>query len=233
MESSSDREQQIAVLEAATSASKDSADFDLLLGALELPLAYKDILVDAIAAGRWKQAKRPLENLRRTVERLVFAPVNKGKKKRIRTIVMSPDEMAWKAEANETSDAIRNVSGVWTRGGGREARRDEYPAVSLLSRVPRDLRTTLYPSADIIEHILEPWDVGNWDVIAERAGLDAWEKTALDLILDGQTLHSSLKYRCETDEERRLLEAAWKRFQRTKLKKIKEIFEASQFSTDF
>jgi hypothetical protein len=55
----------------------------------------------------------------------------------------------------------------------------------------------------------------DWDRTAELAGLDAGERIVLDLQLMGLGRERALSL-CYTDDDRKLLQAAWKRFVRHK-----------------
>lgn len=150
----------------------------------------------------------------------------------------------------ETADAVKGSDGVWRRGGGAERDyhgefdEDEYGRpVSLrgrlLAKIPNSLKVLVEPppeveraveafNAAIDEHHihLQPGigiDVGQW---AELAGLDDGEMQVLEYRMAGVSREKALAEQVD-ETSRKALQAAWKRFDRTGFRRLREFAEKS------
>jgi hypothetical protein len=72
------------------------------------------------------------------------------------------------------------------------------------------------PYYEVSEALLGDGELVNWERAAELAGLDAGERIVLDIQLMGVGRDQALAL-CYSDEDRKFLQAAWKRFVRHKL----------------
>src|SRR6266702_277689 len=223
MGASSFRDQQIALIVAASTAGTGSDDFQALLAACDLSSAYADILVAVLERGRWRAVDYPVEYVRKSALRAVFRQEETGKKSREQNSGHSAEELGWLNEMADTSDAMK-VEGVWRPGGGRMSAwiGSMSGPGSPIKRVPSELRITVEPA---IESLVDSWETVNWQEVSKRAGLDEWESIALRLRAEVGTLYRALS-QCENDIERKALEAAWKRLERKGLKKVRKVLSS-------
>lgn len=208
------RQKQIELLEQASEQGIGSPPFEAVLTATNLTEAYGDILSTVLARGRWRSAAFPMDHVRRRAVRGVFKEDEDGKDPREKNNGYSAIELEWMAHAADSSGAIRmkNSAGrmVWRNGGGEREDAD-IGMPTPVRRIRQDF---------IVETGLS--DSVDWGELARRAALDEGQTQALALRANGYTLYGALQL-CENDLERRALEAAWKRLERSGLKKLRPI----------
>jgi hypothetical protein len=209
-----DREDDLQILEAAL-ADHTSPEFGLLLEVFALPAAYTGTLVRVLQEGSWRASDEQIAYVwratmrtvsQRDTERVVAKRDDEGRNWRERTTRRTPsdEKITWMHHRAETSEPCRmrskNGRSVWRQGGGREEER-ETREVSLMSR-----------------------EIPDWQAIAAKADLDQWERVALQFMGQGMTRYSALKgLKGAPAEERRALEAAWRRLERSKFEKVRGI----------
>jgi hypothetical protein len=141
-----------------------------------------------------------------------------------------------------TSGPVRADDGTWREGGGGEndyARPEwAYDFDSawdyLLSKLPDDLRVKKEPPAHIraiFEHVNASTDeihlhmrspvIPNWKAWTERAGFDEWEQLALECRVSRKSREKALAEQPD-EASRKALQAAWKRFDRTGIKRLRD-----------
>jgi hypothetical protein len=145
----------------------------------------------------------------------------------------------------ESSEASKGYDGVWRRGSGRSDEYDDYDddgyplsnlpyRETLLKYLPGDLKEIEAPSEEYkaaIEELnrLTPdyhWHAKhlirvNWEAWATAANFDKWEHLVLLCTLQGISREKALAGQ-PTDDKRRALQAAWKRFDRNGRKRLEE-----------
>jgi hypothetical protein len=154
----------------------------------------------------------------------------------------SDDEEATSEEALEhlehrycSRNAAKGADGVWRAGGGGEdplGRNESYRG-RLMAGVPGELRVVEPPSEEyraVLHQINESTDEvhfhpqpqvkPDWGSWAEAAGLDQWEKRVLEYRLSGAGREIALA-RQPDEESRKALQAAWKRFERTGMERLR------------
>jgi hypothetical protein len=145
----------------------------------------------------------------------------------------------------ESSEASKGNDGIWRRGSGRSDEYDDYdddgyPLSNvpyrevLLKYLPSELKQMKAPSEEYKAAIdewnrLTPdyhWHAEHsthvsWEKWAIAAGFDKWEHVVLLYTLQGTSREKALAGQI-TDEKRRALQAAWKRFDRNGRKRLEE-----------
>ena len=140
------------------------------------------------------------------------------------------------------SEAVKGADGVWRRGSGTEDYGDreewEYEFDSawdyLLSKLPDDLRIENKPSPEkkaaydrfnaLSDDFYLPMPTSvtpNWKAWAERAGLDEWEQLALECRVSRKSREKALAEQPD-ESSRKALQAAWKRFDRTGMERLRD-----------
>jgi hypothetical protein len=246
------RDQWIAILEAAFSSPPDEMEdeWDWLMQELGFPYEHYEALVEAIKQGRWRQAKNPRAYVKTVAKReaLKMGLVQMAPDDTIPASAMKgpdgskiPYEQAMEGLIHDsgTSDAMKGADGVWRPGGGRDDYDDPrryYASFRdyLLSDVPDDLKISTEPSENykaLIEQInnstneyhihLKPFVQTNWAKWADLAEFDEWEHAVLNCKATGKSREKALAEQAD-EESRKALQAAWKRFDRNGMTRLKE-----------
>lgn len=147
--------------------------------------------------------------------------------------------------AADTTDAIRDANGVWKRGGGREALYNEDDQEDergnfigslrgrLLAKVPNSMKQWVEPpdwykaSVEDFNQSNNDWhieatgtirvDLKQW---ASLAGFNDWDTRVLDYRAQGVSRDSAMED--QPDEvSRKALQAAWRKFDRTGLARLR------------
>lgn len=227
-----------------------------LLDQLGLTPADYSAILEALRQGRWREARNPINYLK-TVARREARKEQLTNEKRDNLVLLPSTAEGGSAaheatldhisHLRETADAVKGSDGVWRRGGGAERDyydEDEYGRpVSLrgrlLAKIPNSLKVLVEPPPEVeraVEafnaatdehHIhLQPGtgiDVGQW---AELAGLDDGEMQVLEYRMAGVSREKALAEQVD-ETSRKALQAAWKRFDRTGLSRLREFAEKS------
>jgi hypothetical protein len=230
----SHHEQEILLLDAAAAADESSPDFGTLLEVFGLPPAYRRILIRVLRAGSWRDSDSPIDAVWRETMRAIPGREtmraaakrdNEGRHRREVNGGYSADRLGWLDHMAQTS-LIREKKvrggdksgittggdkpGIWRQGGGRDAA-DERAIDAAWALLGKPLSMESLPP-----------ELRDWNKIAERAGLDCWETKALQCMALGLSRYASLKA-LEVAADRRALEAAWRRLERSNFYKVREI----------
>jgi len=121
----------------------------------------------------------------------------------------------------------RGIDGIWRESIKSDHHRTD--AEPMISRVPKDLQVTIEPPTWLREWQLDSKQVPNWNRICELARLDYWETKALILMSQGITRYGAMQD-IEHIDDKRSLEAAWKRLERSNFKRIRDVLSAAMIS---
>lgn len=199
---------------------------------------------EAVQQGRWRTAKNPKTYLKTVARReaLKMGLVDE-RSDHLATIGGSEAEEATSEEALEHLEhrycsraAAKEADGVWRVGGGGGVdlvRRQKSYRGRLLAGVPDELRVVEQPSDEyraVLDEINESTDEvhfhakpqvnPDWRSWAEAAGLDSWERRVLEYKLSGAGREVALASQPD-EESRKALQAAWKRFERTGMERLR------------
>jgi hypothetical protein len=246
--SSSTKAEWLGVLETAAklSVEQSSAIWVWLMQELRLGPQYFLAIREAVQQGRWRTAKNPKAYLKTVVKReaLKMGLVDETSDDLV-TIggSRSEDEEATSEEALEhlehrygSRSAAKGADGVWRAGGGGGVdplgRQESYRG-RLMAGVPDELTVLEQPSeeykavlddinesSDEVHFHAKPQAKPDWRSWAEAAGLDPWEKRVLEYRLSGTSREIALA-RQPDEESRKALQAAWKRFERTGMERLR------------
>jgi hypothetical protein len=222
-----------------------------LMGELRLPYDLFPAILVAIQEGRWRTAKNPKNYIkvvaRRVAQKIEPIPSDHG----LLILIDQPpdgrpfsfDDALAKLDQSGSSEASKRADGVWRRGSGWSDdysvdEEDRQQGVShrefLLSYVPSELKHIELPSEEykafleevnsqFDDHHLHPqaWTRLDWDHWAAIAGFDKWENLVLTCKLNQISRDRAMASQ-PTEENRRALQAAWRRFDRGGLNRLKE-----------
>ncbi|HEY1525159.1 MAG TPA: hypothetical protein VGH51_02880 [Candidatus Angelobacter sp.] len=244
--SSSNKAEWLGVLETAAKVSveQSSAVWVWIMQELRLGPQYFLAVREAVQQGRWRTAKNPKAYLKTVVKRearkmgLVDETSND-----LVTIGGSEGEETTSEEALEhlehrhsSRGAAKEADGVWRAGGGGGGdplgRGKSYRG-RLMAGVPDELRVVEQPSDEyraVLDQVNEnndevhfhaqPQAKPDWRSWAEAAGLDHWEKRVLEYRLSGAGWRVAVASQPD-EESRKALQAAWKRFERTGMERLR------------
>lgn len=169
---------------AATPFERAEGAWRAVIAALRLPLAYQPALGAALAKSRWRTAKDPLKYLRTVTCRQA--------RRLGLTDVEGPPPLSGLLLAEQTHGAV--VDGEDPRSSGDD---EDY-----LARVDPDLIDPDERCGTVI----------SWDRVAERVPLTQAEIFVIECRSDGLTRRQILEHLAEDDQNRRDLQAAYRRF---------------------
>lgn len=238
----------LGVLETAAKlgVEQSSAVWVWLMQELRLGPQYFLAIREAVQQGRWRTAKNPKTYIKTVAKReaLKMGLVNEGSSDLIR--IGGRRSEAEEATSEETLEylehrscsraAAKGADGVWRAGGGAIidlAGRGKNYRDRLMADVPDELTVVEPPSDDYkaaLDRINEstdevhfhprPYVKPDWRSWADEAGLDPWEKRVLEYRLSGAG--RAVAIASQPDEEsRKALQAAWKRFERTGMERLR------------
>jgi hypothetical protein len=248
--SEAERSQWIAILDAAAMRPGDEMnnEWEWLLERLGLPEDYFLAVLEAIRQGRWRNAKNPRTYVKTVAKRearkmgldyepdgvleLVAAPTNGA----AFSMEAALDHCAY---LGSTSEAVKGDDGVWRPGGGSgdydeiEDNEEDSDRVSFRDVIAKGLAELKEPPADLVrlvanlnaqtnEHHLEirpSWDY-KWDKWADLAGFDEWDRAVLSYKVSSVSRDCALAEQPD-DPSRRALQAAWRKFGRTGLARLR------------
>jgi hypothetical protein len=169
------------------------------LGLLRLNLTYVPAIQKVLGQGHWRKAPSALAYIRKAAVReasrmgLLDLTGRDPKRELIVSDFHLMDEEDKPVPHDEAIDRLRYDSS--------DQYRHDYPEFSPVWGVS----DSLLAESGVLEI--------DWDQVAELAGLDAGEKLVIQVRLDGLGREQAFQS-CHTEEDRRMLQAAWKRFER-------------------
>jgi hypothetical protein len=137
---------------------------------------------------------------------------------------------------------LKRSDGVWRSGSGLEERderedwEEEFDSAweYFLSKLPPDLKRQKEPNAETIQAFaqinaglegryirMRPPVAPNWTEWGQRAGFDEWEMRVLNCRLSRISRERALAAQPD-DMSRKALQAAWKRFDRTGMERLRQ-----------
>jgi hypothetical protein len=183
---------------------------DLLRG-LFLPISFVPAIQAVLEKGRWKSQPDPLAYVRKSSLRCAVRLGILDVRRNYRREVLASD---LNFAGLHLKDTDGKSLGHDDRLGAALHRHDEQFRTGLGAE-----RGSIYDEDDIINRlpgrILDQNLEVKWDQIADMAQMDSGERIVLQLRLRGLERDVALAA-CYTDKDRKLLQAAWKRFDRHK-----------------
>jgi hypothetical protein len=192
------------------------AQWHQLLRKLFLPISFVPAIQSVLEKGRWKSQPDPMAYVRkgslRCAARLGILDVRRNTRREILATDLQFNGLSFKEVDGKsltpnkmTHDdclgvALHRHDEQFRTGLGAE-RGAIYDEDDITNRLP----------SSVLDHNLEV----KWDQIAEMAQMDSGERIVLQLRLRGLERDLALAA-CYTDEDRKILQAAWKRFDRHK-----------------
>ena len=229
---------------AKLSVEQSSAVWVWIMQELRLGPQYFLAVREAVQQGRWRTAKNPKTYLKTVARREArkMGLVDERSNDLV-TIGGSESEEATSEEALEhlehrycSRSAAKGADGVWRTGGGEGVDlpgRDKSYRGRLMADVPDELTVVEQPSEEyraVLDQVNEnndevhfhaqPVAKPDWRSWAEAAGLDPWEKRVLEYRLSGAGQRIAVASQPD-EESRKALQAAWKRFERTGMERLR------------
>jgi len=244
--SSSTKAEWLGALETAAqlNVEQSSAVWVWLMQELRLGPQYFLAIREAVQQGRWRTAKNPKTYIKTVARREAMKMGLVDEKSRdLVTIGGTRGEGETGEEALEylehrysSRGAAKEADGVWRAGGGGgvelPGRQKSYRG-RLMAGVPDELTVVEQPSDeyraaldqvnennDEVHFHAKPQVKPDWSSWAEAAGLDPWEKRVLEYRLSGAGRRVAVASQPD-EESRKALEAAWKRFERTGMERLR------------
>jgi len=234
---------------AQLSVEQSSAVWVWLMQELRLGPQYFLAVREAVQQGRWRTAKNPKTYIKTVARRearkmgLVkedsgnLVPI--GRTRSDGEEVTGEEALEYLGHQYDSHDAAKGEDGIWRAGAGAGRDygdpREEHESYRdwLLSAVPAGLTVVQQPSEEdkrLIDEINDSTDEvhfharpvarPNWREWAREAGLDEWEKRVLGYRLAGTSREHAMAVQPD-EESRKALQAAWKRFDRTGLERLR------------
>ena len=191
-------------------------EWQQLLHKLFLPISFVPAIQSVLEKGRWKSQPDPMAYVRkgslRCAARLGILDVRRNSRREVLATDLQFTDLQFK-DANGKSLKPYQMSHD-DRLGVALHRRDEKFHTGLGAD-----HSSIYDEDDIINRLPGSVLDGNlevkWERVADMAQMDSGERIVLKLRLSGLERDLALAA-CYTDEDRKLLQAAWKRFDRHK-----------------
>lgn len=245
--SPNDRIRWLEMLELAAESNPGTMDenWDRLLAEIDIQPDLIPHLITAVRERRWQNAENPRAYVKKVARRLAYKEEverNQGAKFVYPSSGperFSLDEALGNLRIQGSAQPSKRSDSVWRRGEGNYD--DEDFSVTdisyrdnLLARVPSGFkRLVAVPAQRQAEverinellpdfHIhLEPRVEVNWENCAKNAGLDGWECKVLLCKLSQISRDEALGSQ-PTEQDRKALQAAWRRFDRGGLRKLRD-----------
>jgi hypothetical protein len=251
-QSSSSKAEWLGVLETAArlSVEQSSAVWVWIMQELRLGPQYFLAIREAVQQGRWRTAKNPKTYIKTVAKReaLKMGLVNEGSGNLVpigRTRsegeeISGEEALEYLGHQYDSHDAAKGEHGIWRAGAGGErdssdplAEHDSYREW-LASAMPRELaivtppteewKATVREMNDSVEGLdleARPSVRPDWNKWAAAASLDEWEMKVLRCRLAGVSRERAMGL-LPDEESRRALQAAWKRFERNGMDRLRE-----------
>jgi hypothetical protein len=188
-----------------------------LLQRLFLPMSFVPAIQAVLEKGRWKSQPDPMAYVRkgslRCAVRLGIVDVRRNVRREILAADLSFKDADGKPLSHDDrlGTALHRHDEQFRTGLGAE-RGAIYDEDDITDRLP----------SSVLDKNLEV----KWDQVADMAQMDSGERIVLRLQRRGLGRRGALAA-CYTDEDRKLLEAAWRRFDRKK-KTLKEVLQSGK-----
>jgi hypothetical protein len=182
------------------------SQWEQLLRRLFLPMSFVPAIQSVLEKGRWKSQPDPMAYLRkgslRCAVRLGIVDVRRNVRREVLATDLSFTDTDGKSLGHDDrlGTALHRHDEQFRTGLGAE-RGDIYDEDDITNRLP----------SSVLDKNLEV----KWDHVADMAQMDSGERIVLQLRLKGLERDVALAA-CYTEEDRKLLQAAWKRFDRHK-----------------
>ncbi len=182
------------------------AQWQQLLHRLFLPISFVPAIQEVLAKGRWKSQPDPMAYVRkgslRCAVRLGIVDVRRNVRREVLATDLSFKDADGKSLSHDDrlGTALHRHDEQFRTGLGAE-RGDIYDEDDITDRLPSSIKD-------------ENLEV-KWEQVADMAQMDSGERIVLQLRLRGLERDFALAT-CYTDEDRKILQAAWKRFDRHK-----------------
>ncbi|HEY2497519.1 MAG TPA: hypothetical protein VGK24_10645 [Candidatus Angelobacter sp.] len=250
--SSSTKAEWLGALETAAKLGREqpSAIWLWIMQELGLGPQYFLAIREAVQQGRWRTAKNPRAYLKTVAKREALKMglltersddfVLIGRTRIDDEEISSEENLDYLGHQYDSSEAIQGADGVWRTGKGGERDYDDprqgYDSYRdwLVSHVPGELAVVQQPSKEwkaVVSKINESTDEfhlharpsikPNWNKWAQEAGMDEWEKRVLGYRLSGTSRERAIGEQPD-EESRKALQAAWKRFERNGMERLRE-----------
>ena len=244
------RDKWLGILEIISVRKPDEAEAEWAELMAELGLSSRHFVAvyEAIRESKWREAENPLAYIK-TVARRAGA-VEKRRRERLglgrdaeQTVGPEFDEDDEKSGPEETLDrlehqssgkAARGANGVWRSAAGPEAAQDfellkpqrkprrapDTKGLASFVRRAKQIEAELRAQGRYVEPEPEPEIWPDWQQWAANAGLSEWEKKVAFYKMSRIGPEQALRE--QPDEESRLaLQAAWRKFERTALERLR------------
>lgn len=182
------------------------AQWQQLLRSLFLPISFVPAIQAVLEKGRWKSQPDPMAYVRkgslRCAARLGILDVRRNVRREVLATDLSFKDTDGKSLGHDDrlGMALHRHDEQFRTGLGAEPG-SIYDEDYIINRLP----------GSVLDENLEV----KWDQIADMAQMDSGERIVLKLRLSGLERDAALAS-CYTDEDRKILQAAWKRFDRHK-----------------
>lgn len=188
-----------------------------LLHRLFLPIFFVPAIQEVLGKGRWKSQPDPMAYVRkgslRCAVRLGIIDIRRNVRREVLATDLSFKDAYGKSLSHDDrlGTALHRHDEQFRTGLGAE-RGDIYDEDDITDRLPSSIKD-------------ENLEV-KWDHVADMAKMDSGERIVLQLQRKGMGRRRALAA-CYSEEDRKLLEAAWRRFDRKK-EILKEVLQAGK-----
>ena len=182
------------------------SQWEQLLRRIFLPMSFVPAIQSVLEKGRWKSQTDPMAYVRkgslRCAVRLGIVEVRRNVRREVLATDLSFKDTDGKSLTHDDrlGTALHRHDEQFRTGLGAE-RGDIYDEYDITNRLPRS----------VLDKNLEV----KWHHVADLAQMDSGERIVLQLRLRGLERDVALAA-CYTEEDRKLLQAAWRRFDRHK-----------------
>ena len=231
----------------------------LMKEVLDLPLSHLEAVHETLKQGRWRKADDPKPYIKTVAKReAARMEITNYPGEHLHFLVPAICDEEGRQLSHDDYIDYRSYNGPVREGGIWKSRNPDFYREEehgeegelltrrerLLKKVPEELKATEeLPEEikDILEEInsqlkdhhlsTDPVIALLWHKVAVKAGLDEAETRVLAYRLQGVSRDCACEMQ-SSDEERRKIQAAWKRFQRTGLAKMLKVFEEKVKKSD-
>ncbi|MGZ4830163.1 MAG: hypothetical protein ACXV5J_09725 [Candidatus Angelobacter sp.] len=235
---------------AKLSVEQSSAVWVWLMQELRLGPQYFLAIREAVQQGRWRTAKNPKTYIKTVAKREALKKgllndsggnlVPIGSNRSDGEEISGEEALEYLGHQYDSRETAKGEDGVWRAGAGGERDygdpRTEHDSYRdwLVSEVPGEFAVVEQPSeeykglldeinkgTDEIHFHARPLTKPNWNKWAQAAGFDEWEMKVLGYRLTGMSRERAMAG--QPDEgSRKALQAAWKRFDRNGMERLRE-----------